>query len=273
MLINGWDISNANARQARVINNHHALSNGSTWNTGSNRPIFQRNQMGFKNIVIDLWVKGDGYQDIVNNRGLILSHLMDDVVLTLDWIDHKFRAVLNKYNITETSKQKFHVLSLEFTGYEFADTEEFPISVSTSFIINNIGTAETPVILEITPQSGVIDIPYDQMKAAIICDEDGKFLVDDDGSVIASYDFDTLVIEGLCYDPRTNESLTIEIRNITPGKTIVINGETGLITEEGIVKIDDVDIWALPTIQPGENQITTNNNWLSIVVRYEPRFM
>lgn len=273
MLINDWDISNAKARQARVIDNHHSLSNSSVWNTGSNRPIFQRNQLGFKTFTVELWVKGAGYQEIVNNRGLILSHLMGEVILKLDWFDHQFKAVLNKVSVTEASKQKFHVLSLEFCGYEFADMEEFPISISTDFVINNIGTAETPVILEITPQSGVIDIPYDQMRASIICDEDDLFLADDDEAVIVSYDFDSLIIDGLCYDPRTNESLPIEIRNITPGRMITIDGETGLIAEDGVVKIDDVDIWALPTIQPGENRIKTNNNWLSITVRYEPRFM
>lgn len=273
MLIGDWDITNANARQARVIDNHHALSNSSAWNTGSNRPIFQRNQMGFKPITVELWVKGKGYQEIVNNRGLILSHLLDEVILTLDWFEHKFKAVLSKYSIDEASKQRFHVLKLEFSGYEYSDAQEFPVDISTQFEIENIGTAETPVVLEITPLDGAVDIPYDQMKATLICDEDGQFIADEDGAVIASYDYDTLVIEGLCYDPRTRESLPIEIRNITPGKTIIIDGETGLITEEGVVKIDDVDIWALPTIQPGTNEITTNNNWLSIVVRYEPRYM
>lgn len=273
MLINDWDISNAKARQARVIDNHHSLSNGSTWNTGNNRPVFQRSQMGFKTFIVELWVKGDGYQDIVNNRGRILSKLMDTVTLTLDWFEHKFRAVLSKYSVAESSKQRFHVLTLEFVGYEFAAEEDHVIEVSTSFSINNTGTAETPVILELTPRSGAIDVPYDQMKMTILTDEDGAFFADEDGAVIANYDFDTLIIEGLCYDPRTNESLPIEIRNITPGKTIIIDGETGLIMEEGNVKIDEVDIWALPTIQPGENQITTNNNWLSIIVRYEPRFM
>lgn len=273
MKINDWDISNANARQARVTDNHHALTNGSVWNTGSNRPIFQRSQMGFKTIKVELWVKGKDYQDIVNNRGMILSHLMGESVLILDWFTHKFRAVLSKVTINEASKKKFHVLALELNGYEYAEAEEFPIAVSTAFVINNIGTAETPVILEITPQSGAIEIPYEQMKASIICDEDCLFLVDDDEAAIASYDFDTLIINGLCYDPRTKESLPIEISNITPGKTITIDGETGLIMEDGEPKIDDVEIWALPTIQPGENQITTNNNWLNIMVRYEPRFM
>ncbi len=274
MKIDGWDIRNAKARQARYINNHHSLSNGSVWNAGSNRPIFQKNQMGFKSFTLELWVKGDGYQEIVDNRGLILSRLMGEVVLEPDWTEHKFRAVLNKFSITESSKQRFHVLSLEFNGYEYVEAEPFTIEVSTNFVIENVGTAPTPVTLELTPKGGPVGIPEDQMVASIICDADGAYITDEsDGAAIASHDYDTLVITGLSRDPRTGEELEIEVKNFTPGKKIIIDGETGLITEDGKIKIDDVEIWALPDLQPGENAITTNNNWLEVTVKYSPRFM
>lgn len=274
MKIDGWDIQNANARQARYTDGHHALSNGSEWNTGSNRPIFQRNQMGFKNFTLELWVKGNGYQEIVDNRGRILSRLFGEVVLEPDWTTHKFHAVLDKYSVEESSKRRFHVLKLEFGGYEYIETEPFSIEVATEFTIGNTGTAPTPVTLEIIPKGGAVGIPEDQMVAAILCDNDGAYIVDDgDGAAIASHDYDTLVITGLSRDPRTGEALEIAVRNTTPGKKIVIDGETGRITEDGQVKIEDVDIWALPELLPGENQITTNNNWLEVTVRYNPRFL
>lgn len=274
MLINGWDISEAKGRQARFINSHHVITNGSVWNTGSNRPIFQRGQMGFKAFTIELWVKGNGYQEIVENRGKILAGLLGTVILEPDWTTHKFQAVLKKYSIEEPSKQRFHVLTLEFEGYEYAESEPFTIEVSTVFTITNTGTAPTPVTLELIPKGGPVDIPDDQMLASIICDSDGAYIVDDeDGAAIASHDYDTLVITGLSRDPRTGESLDIEIRNTTPGKKIVIDGETGKITEDGETKIDDIDIWALPDLQPGENIIKTNNNWLEVTVIYRPRFM
>ena len=273
MLINGWDIAEANARLARFTDGHHSLSNGSEWNTGSSRPIFQRNKMGFKDFTAELWVKGNGYQEIVENRGCILNHLMDVSVITVDWMNHKFRGILKKYSCDEKIKQRMHILKLEFSGYEYEDETSFSIEVSTSFVINNTGTAETPVILELIPKGGSIDIPYDQMEASILCDSDDVYLVDDDGVSISSYDYDALLIDGLCRDPRTGENVTIEVRNITPGKKIVIDGDTGLITEDGVIKIDDVEIWELPTIQPGENLITTNNNWLEVTVKYEPRYM
>lgn len=274
MLIDGWDIKEAKAKQARFVNGHHALTNDSIWNAGSNRPIFQRSRMGFKTFTIDLWVKGSGYEEIVKNRGIILSHLIDVAVIKPDNTSHYFKAVLNKSSISEKSKQRWHVLSLELIGYEYAEEETLSGDISTSFEIENTGTTETPVILELVPKGGAIDIPYEQMVASIICDEDGSYLIDEeDGAAIASLDYKDLVIEGLCRDPRTGEDLPITIRNITPGKKITIDGETGLITEAGTVKIDDVDIWALPTIQPGRNQITTNNNWLNVTVKYEPRFM
>lgn len=274
MKIDGWDIRNAKARQARYINNHHSLSNGSVWNAGSNRPIFQKNQMGFKSFTLELWVKGDGYQEIVNNRGIILSKLMQEVTLEPDWTEHKFQAVLNKFSITETSKQRFHVLSLEFNGYEYMDTVTFTNEVSAKFVVENAGTAPTPVTLEIIPKGGAIGIPEDQMIASIICDTDGVYISDEtDGAVVAGYDYDTLIITGLSRDPRTEEALEIKVKNYTPGKKIIIDGETGLITEEGQTKIDDVEIWELPDLKPGENIITTNNNWLEVTIKYNPRFM
>lgn len=274
MRINGWDISEAKGRQARFINGHHAITNGSVWNAGSNRPIFQRGQMGFKTFTLELWVKGNGYQEIVENRGEILSRLLGEVTLEPDWTTHKFQAALKKYSMEESSKQRFHVLTLEFDGYEYIESEPFTIEVSTTFAIINTGTAPTPVTLELIPKGGPVDIPDEQMLAFIICDNDGAYLIDEgDGAAIASHDYDTLVIKGLSRDPRTGASLDIEIRNTTPGKKIVIDGESGLITEDGEAKIDDIDIWALPDLQPGENIIKTNNNWLEVTIRYNPRFM
>lgn len=273
MLIDGWDIAQANARQARYIDGHHALTNESLWNEGSNRPIFIRNHMGFKTFTIDLWVKGKDYQDIVDNRGRILARLFDPVILEPDRTDHKFKAVLNKYSVTETSKDRFHVLSLEFVGYEYLDQETFTIEVDTTFTITNAGTVETPVTLEITPLGGAVDVPEDQMDGYLLCDEDGSYFVDDDEAAIGGYDYNNLTIQGLCRDVRTGDDLDIVIRNVTPEKKIIIDGETGLITEDGAAKIEDVDIWALPTLQPGDNEIRTNNNWLRVRVNCKPRFM
>lgn len=274
MKINGWDVSNAKAKQARFTNGHHSLSNDSSWNEGSSRPIFQRNQMGFKPFTIELWVKGDDYQEIVENRGTILSHLIDPAKIEIDGNDHLFYGILDKYDASELSKDWLHVLKLEFVGYEYAEKQEYTVDVSATFSITNIGTAPTPVRLEIIPKGGPVDIPEDQMIAYVICDDDGKGIADsEDGAVIASHDYNTLVISGLSRDTQTGEALDIEIRNTTPGKTISIDGETGLILEDGAVKIDDVDIWSLPTLQPGENVITTNNNWLGVAVHYNPRFM
>lgn len=273
MLIDGWDIAQANARQARYIDGHHDLKNDSAWNEGSNRPIFQRSSMKFKTFIIDLWVKGKDYQDIVDNRGRILARLIAPAIIEPERTTHKFKAVLNKYNVTETSKDRFHVLSLEFFGYEYLDTEKFTIDVNTTFTIINAGTVETPVTLEITPIGGAVDVPEDQMDGYMLCDEDEACIIDDDEAAIGGYDYDTLIIQGLCRDVRTGNDLDIVIRNITPEKKIIIDGETGLITEDGKVKIEDVDIWALPTLQTGENVIRTNNNWLRIAVNYKPRFM
>ena len=115
------------------------------------------------------------------------------------------------------------------------EAEPFTIEVSTNFVIENVGTAPTPVTLELTPKGrarggpGGSDGGIHHLRR-----RRGLYYVDEaDGAAIASHDYDTLVITGLSRDPRTGEELEIEVKNFSPGKKIIIDGETGLITEDG----------------------------------------
>ena len=49
--------------------------------------------------------------------------------------------------------------------------------------------------------------------------------------------------------------------------------ESGKITEDGVNKAADVDIWSLPALLPGTNQITLDSTWVDLTVKYRPRFM
>ena len=53
----------------------------------------------------------------------------------------------------------------------------------------------------------------------------------------------------------------------------ILDGETGKITEAGVNKSADVDIWSLPVLGPGTNRITLDSTWMDIKVKYRPRFM
>lgn len=74
----------------------------------------------------------------------------------------------------------------------------------------------------------------------------------------------TLHIEGF------GEAITLS--NLTAGTTVVINGEIGKVTENGINKYADYDSWGFPKLIPGENLITLSESTLSVLVRFSPRW-
>lgn len=62
----------------------------------------------------------------------------------------------------------------------------------------------------------------------------------------------------------------IVIKNLTPGKKIIIDGEIGLVTEDGVNKYDDYESWGFPKLLPGINEI---NSDIELIVRYKPRWL
>lgn len=68
-------------------------------------------------------------------------------------------------------------------------------------------------------------------------------------------------------------SEAITIKTLTAGKKIIIDGEKGSVTELGINKFKDVDLWKFPRLSPGENTITTSRSTCDISIKYKPRFI
>ena len=65
-------------------------------------------------------------------------------------------------------------------------------------------------------------------------------------------------------------SETITINNLTASKKIVITDKS--VTELGINKFKDVDLWKFPRLKPGVNTITVSRNTCDITIKYQPRF-
>lgn len=246
MKINGWDISGADAKQWNVTPGFHSISNDSEWSRGSPAPVLFRNEIGFKTLKVTILVKADRDRQVILNRcSEILSHLLEPAELELDDFDYKFYGILKKHALEEnplsTPVLKFNrasKLTLEFEGYEYADEETVETSGETEIVVNNFGNILTPVIIEITPQVGAASI----------------------------------TLSGICRDPNTGEDLPVMINELETGKTVTLDGETGLFTQDGELKAD-LEIWDVPTLFPGENKITVDSEWMDIVVRYRPRFM
>ncbi|CEQ08615.1 tail component family protein [[Clostridium] sordellii] len=75
-----------------------------------------------------------------------------------------------------------------------------------------------------------------------------------------------LTINGLSEDP-------LIVKNLKGDKTIIINGIEGTVTQDGINKFDDTDMWEFPFLVPGQNNITVNKDTCNITIKYNPRFL
>ena len=82
--------------------------------------------------------------------------------------------------------------------------------------------------------------------------------------ILPSVDVASVTITGFGRD--------IILLNLTAGKLITLDGEQGLVTEDGINKWPDYDSWGFPRLSPGENIIELSDDTLDITVRFSPRW-
>lgn len=240
MLIGTRDVSEWNARQWNVSIGNHEIENESEWTRGSPLPFFGRNTIGFKTVKVVLLIKDDGREAMNRDRSGILAALLEPAELTLEGFTNKFFGILKKHSFTETVGNRldcWHKLTLEFLAYEFGQTVS--ASGTGTVTITNPGNIEGPAVIELTPTFGA---------AAV-------------------------TMTGVCRNPETGEDDPVTIRNLETGKTIVLDGETGLITQDGELKAGDVDIWEMPSVLPGENTITCSTDKITITVKIKPRYM
>src|SRR5699024_1683047 len=64
----------------------------------------------------------------------------------------------------------------------------------------------------------------------------------------------------------------ITVKNLTKDKKVIIDGEKGLVTEEGQNKWNDYDSWGFPKLSPGENEISISED-IEITAIYSPRWL
>lgn len=239
MTIGGWDISQADARQWNVVAGHPALTNQSEWGAIAPHPFMATTFYGFRDLSITVIVKVDGGRQALRKRcSDIISHSLTPCEIVLDKFDTKFFGILQSVSHNEMSMRHWHSLTLQFKAYEYGPEVTVTKERTTSFTITNAGNIITPVRLEITPLVAAASV----------------------------------VLSGLCID-QTGKSRDITIKNTTTNKAIVLDGETGLFTEDGENKAKDIEIWGLPAIKAGENAVTVNNAFMSVVIKYKPRYI
>lgn len=241
MQINGIDISRWHARQWAVTIGNHAITNSSEWNRGSPDPFLIGGTIGFKTVKVTLLIKDSSRDAMTLDRSNIVATLLEPADITLDGFTHKFRVVLSKdasFEETVNYRQdRWHKLTLELQGYEYGP--ELSISGITTLTVVNPGNLNTPAVLELLPSISTIPV----------------------------------TLRGICRNPLTGEDDSVTVRNLTTDKKVIIDGETGLITQDGVQKAGDVDLWELPLLAPGVNTITCDNANITMTIKFKPRYM
>lgn len=77
-------------------------------------------------------------------------------------------------------------------------------------------------------------------------------------------DMINLKINGFSEDP-------LIIRNLKGNKKIII--DEGSVTQDGINKFADTDMWEFPFLVPGKNNITLSKDTCNITIKYNPRYI
>lgn len=237
MKIDGTDIAKFNAVQFRVTYDHSQMNGGSEWNSGALLPYFTPGQITFRPLSVTLNIYGASRQEIIRNRSDLLATLTDAVDLTLDKFPHRFRGILTGHKETEKVQHKWHQIDLDFTGYCYGEAKIFSSQGTGTLEVNNPGNMLSPCIVSVTPEYGSAQI----------------------------------TVSGICRDHVNGDDLPVTIKDLVTGKTVTLDGISGLITQDGALK--EVDAWALPAMLPGVNTITIDNKYMDITVKVVPLYV
>lgn len=237
MKVDGTDVAEYGVRQWNVTPAYAEFSNESEWITGAVSPVLLKSTIGFKKIKVSVMVSGDSRQEIWERAGKFVSLLLTPSRIQLDGFSHSFYMYLSNASQAETCLQRFHKATLELIGFEYGEEVESSSQTGT-LEIHNTGTILTPAVVEIVP---VINLA-------------------------------SLTLTGLVRDNQTGEEKNIVLSNLKNGKKILIDGESGLVTEDGANKFADVEMWDFPTLIPGDNTITVDKD-VSLTIRHKPRFL
>lgn len=135
---------------------------------------------------------------------------------------------------------KFEI-SLTADPFKYKDVVSTVLENASSGTVAVSGDYETPCIIELSPTGA-----------------------------ITSY-----TIKGAARDPVTGEAEDIIIKNLTAGKTVVIDGEACKVTENGMNKYGDTEMWEFPSFLPGSNTLTFQSSSVpcDVTIKYKPRYI
>lgn len=237
MKVNGVDTDVYGIQEWKIEPGFSEIVNESEWTP---LPLLLKGRARFKTIKVSVLIKGNTREEIWEKSGSFIAKLLDPCVYQFQGFQHFFYMYLKNAEQAEMSLQRWHKATLELAGYEYGQEVSFSHTApqGRSMILFNKGNLNTPAVVEVLP---VINLA-------------------------------SLKISGLVRNETTGEEKSILIRNLINGKKIIIDGENGLITQEGENKYHETDLWDLPSLLPGENSITVDKD-VNLLIRFKPRYL
>lgn len=244
MKVNGIDLKERYGSKIRIGQQtirERTIVNFTNWIDEADRPT-QENDPKFKffDVEAELIVIGTSKTD----AELTVSNIIADCrygSIELDNVELDLTGELKEAE-KEFQKRWVYALSLVFQAWEKSGSEvAVTVEDASSKEINVIGNLETPCIIELVPSGA-----------------------------ITKY-----TIKGAARDPVTREEEDIIVKNLSAGKTVIIDGESCTVTENGENKYKDTEMWEFPTLLPGANALTFTSSSVpcDVTIKYKPRYI
>ena len=172
-------------------------------------------------------------RDVINNN---ISNFMSKLI---NEVDIKFKNLSHFYHVYLVDH---NVEDTNFDEWLYLNIE---------FVGSEYSTQIVETMNRITTKT--INVPGNEETPAIV-------------EITPSVTIADIVLTGLSDEPMT-------VKNLTGGKKLIIDGEEGTVTVDGINKFNDTDMWEFPRLKPGANTITVSRNNVDINIKYKPRFI
>lgn len=233
MMINDYDVAEFGGRQWNVTPGFTSAKNNSEWVAGAPTPYLTDSWLQMATLKVAILVKGRGRDEILLRCSDLIAQLTAPVSILLDGFTRQFMGTVSKWSLTESSRRRFHLLTIEASGY-WEDIEEYKktlqLTSGTAARVNNPGNARTPVRIELTAAAAA------QLLSV------------------------------------TGAGATITVSDVDAGDVIVLDGVTGLFTINASVDAR-ITAWELPTLAPGDCEVTVSGADAAAVITYRPRYM
>lgn len=235
MLINGVPVKEYGAKQLTVDFSPSTQEQTYEWNAGARLPIMVDRRVTFKTVTILLKVTGSSRQEIVKKSSHLHRLAAGQAEYILDgYKGWVFVGILkSEPTLKKTVDRNVYKMTLTVTGYMRDEREQ-------QEEMNR--TTKGYLFVE-----GTRDTPIVLEITPIV-------------------DIPEFSIYGVA-------ERGIVIKNLTEDTTIYVDGVTGLVTENGQNKFNDVVMFEFPHLEPGEQLITFSESVCNVKVRYFPMWL